>query len=259
MPHILFRLFRRPAALGLCLALVIGCALLLPGCKPAQKTGPTEIVYWTGWSGDELAILQKLVDEYNETNKDGVRVRMLSVFNSYQKVRIAFAGGDVPDICSAVWSAELAGYAMRGALEPLDEYLKSTGRKPEEWQSGSWDMVQYHGKTWGLLATNYGIYIVYNKDIFDAKGLKPPTTLEEFDRLNEALIVRDKKGSFKQYGMRPSSLLDWAYIFGGHWFEPETEKITANHPKNVEALKYLQNFARTHDIRRMEVFESTIR
>jgi multiple sugar transport system substrate-binding protein len=243
----------------LSVVVISACAacILLSGCRTVlPASGKTEIVYWTGWSGHEFDVLQKLVDEYNNTHPD-VHVRMLSVFGSYQKVRIAFAGGDTPDVCSAVWAEELAGYAMRGALTPLDGYLAKSGRSLDEWEPGIRDMVRYHDRTFGLLATVSGDFIVYNKKAFKERNLQPPTNLEEWARVNDTLTVRAKDGSYKTYGMRPNGLVLWAYIFGGHWFEPETGKITATHPKNVEALRFLQDFAKKNDIRRMEAFEST--
>ncbi len=251
-------LWRRVSWTGGAILLALAVlATVLPGCRDARgQEGPVEIVYWTGWSGNELEIQQALVDEFNRKHPE-IRVRMLSVFGSYQKVRIAFAGGDTPDLCSAVWSDELAGYAMRGALTPLDDFMEASGRTADEWMPGAWDMLQYHGHTWGLMSTINSHFIVYNKDAFEREGLSVPKDLDGFDRVNEALMVQDERGSYKSYGMRPSGLLMWAYVFGGHWFEHETGTVTANHPKNVEALRYLQKFAETHDIRRMEVFEST--
>ncbi|HZP81839.1 MAG TPA: extracellular solute-binding protein [Chthonomonadaceae bacterium] len=106
------------------------CGLLLAvGCARRTASGPTEIVYWTGWSGHEFEIQQQLVDEFNRTHPM-VRVRMLSQFGTsgYQKVRIAFAGGATPDVMSTVWADELASYALRGVLAPLDDALKRAGR-----------------------------------------------------------------------------------------------------------------------------------
>ncbi|HEY3265830.1 MAG TPA: ABC transporter substrate-binding protein [Armatimonadota bacterium] len=234
-------------------------AFLLPGCGRQAKSGPTEIVYWTGWSGFELELQHKMVDEFNRTHPN-IHVRILSVFNATgdnQKVHIAMAGGDTPDVCSAVWTNELAGYAMRGALSPLDDFLKASGRRPDEFVPGAWDMLQYHGHTWGLVGTLTANFIVYNKDSFEQKGLRPPTNLAEWEAVNTALTERTPGGSYKAYGMRPSSLMDWAYVFGGHWYEPKTGKVTATDPGNVRALKFLQDFAKKNDIRRMEVFEST--
>src|SRR5260370_37867542 len=95
--------------------------LLLSGCIATSGHGPVEIVYWTGWSGHEYAIQKGLVEEFNRTHP-AIHVRMLTQFSStgsYQKVRIAFAGGATPDVMSTIWDRDLAGYAMRGVFEPL--------------------------------------------------------------------------------------------------------------------------------------------
>ena len=97
-----------------------------------------EIRYWTGWTGEALAAQRELVAEFNRTHPE-VRVSIHSVGGSYNKVRIAFAGGVTPDVCSAVWADELAGYAMRGVLRPLDEDLRRSGRSAPE--SGPPDAV----------------------------------------------------------------------------------------------------------------------
>lgn len=248
-------LYNNPMTLRVRWLAVLLVACLSAGCGRRAAPGPTEIVYWTGWSGHELDVQQQLVAEFNRSHPD-IRVRMLSVFGSYQKVRIAFAGGDVPDVCSAVWSDELAGYAMRGALTPLDAYLEGSGRSASEFAPGAWDMLRYHDRTWGLVATLNADFIAYNKNAFAAKGLRPPANLAEFEAVNRALTTRAPDGAYKSYGMRPSGLLSWAYVFGGHWYEPETGRVTADHPRNVAALRWLRSFAREHDIRRMEAFES---
>lgn len=230
--------------------------LLITGCGRKEGRRPVEIVYWTGWSGHELELQQKLVDEFERTHPH-IRVRLLSVFGSYQKVRIAFAGGDTPDVCSAVWATELAGYAMRGALTPLDDFLAKSGRRKDEWVPGAWEMQRYNNRTWGLLGTINANFIVYNRAEFARRNLHPPRDLDEWIRVNKACIERNVGGGYKVYGMRPSNLVEWAYVFGGHWYEPETGKVTATHPANIRALKFLQDFARENDIRRMENFEST--
>src|SRR5688500_8054816 len=128
-------------------------AAALAGCGAAgAHGGPLEIRYWTGWTGHELDVQKRLVEEFNRLHA-GIRVRVLSVFGSYQKVRIAFAGGATPDVCSAVWADELAGYAMRGVLRPLDAHLAESSRSLDEWVPGVARMLRYQGQTYGLAVT----------------------------------------------------------------------------------------------------------
>ena len=107
-------------------AAILLLGLLAASCGQVAREGPVEIRYWTGWTGHELAVQRSLIRVFNQTHPH-IRVKILCVAGSYQKVPIAIAGGDTPDVCSAVWSDQLYGYASRGALEPLDS-IQNPGR-----------------------------------------------------------------------------------------------------------------------------------
>jgi multiple sugar transport system substrate-binding protein len=205
-----------------------------------------------------MAVQKRLVDEFNRTHPN-VRVRILSVGGSYQKVRISFAGGATPDVCSAVWADELAGYALRGVLTPLDRYLAAAGRSGEEYVPGVWRMLQYRGHTYGLAVTTNTNLIVYNKRIFREAGLdpdRPPRTIAELDAAARACTKLAPDGSFVRYGLRPSALSVWGYVFGGQWYDPVSGRLTANDPRNVEALRWMASYGKNYDIQRMQSFES---
>lgn len=230
---------------------------MLSGCARHHGQRPVEIVYWTGWSGHEFEIQKKLVDQFNASHKN-IHVKILSVFGSYQKVTIAFAGGDTPDVLSAIWAEQLAGYAMRGALTPLDSYLAGAGRRPSEWSPGVWRMLQYRGHTYGMAATTNATFIAYNKRIFREAGIKRlPTTIAELDDAAWKCTKYDTNHRFIRYGFRPQNLVTWAYVFGGGWYDDETGRITANDPRNVAALRWMVSYAKKYDIRKMQGFEST--
>src|SRR5687767_10828214 len=133
----------------------LSAALLegLPGCRQSDDGG--EILYWTGWSGHEYDLQQELIAEFNRENP-GLKVRLLTQFSStaiYQKVRVALAGGATPHVLSAVWPEELAGYAMRGVLTPLDDLLAGSGRSIEEFTPGIRRLVTVDGRVFGLTVT----------------------------------------------------------------------------------------------------------
>ncbi|HEU4752756.1 MAG TPA: extracellular solute-binding protein, partial [Armatimonadota bacterium] len=200
----------------LALAALLPVAAGLAGCAgPAEGRGPVEVRYWTGWTGHELEAQRRLVEEFNRSHP-GIRVRILSVAGSYNKLRIAFAGGATPDVASAVWADELAGYAMRGVLTPLDELMQRSGRSGKEFVPGVWRMLHYRGRPYALAVTTNTNFIVYNKRLFREAGLdpeRPPRTIQELDRANEALLKTGKNGSLLQYGMRPVDLNRWVYAF----------------------------------------------
>lgn len=255
---------RRTPDRYLCLT-VAALALLGGGCSSSRGrgAGPVEIVYWTGWSGHELEVQQALVDEFNRTHPD-VRVRMLTQFNntgSYQKVRIAFAGGATPDVMSTVWADELPSYAMRGVLTPLDDFLRRSGRDLEkEFSPGVARMLRIDGHVYGLAATTNTSFIAYNKRIFREVGLdpeNPPRTVAELDAAARACTRIGRDGSFARYGFRPGDLRTWAYVFGGGWYDTASRRITASDPRNLAALRWLASYGKSYDLRKMQAFEAS--
>jgi multiple sugar transport system substrate-binding protein len=240
------------------------CALflVLAGCPRTGGTGATEVIYWTGWSGHELEIQQGLVDEFNATHP-GVRVRILSQYGNsgYQKVRIAFAGGATPDIMSTVWADELASYAMRGVLTPLDSYLRRSGRDIyREYTPGVARMLHIGGRPYGMAVTTNTSFIAYNRRIFQESGLdpdRPPTTIAQLDAAARACTRYDRDGNFLRYGFRPGGLALWAYVFGGRWYDPDQRKVTADDPHNLAALGWLASYAKAYDLHKMDAFQTT--
>jgi multiple sugar transport system substrate-binding protein len=238
------------------------CILLLEGCAARRPSSPVEIVYWTGWSGHEFEVQQKLIDEFNQTHSK-VRVRMLSQFGNsgYQKVRISFAGGATPDVMSTVWADELAGYAMRGVLTPLDGYMRRSGRDLDrEFTPGVARMLRVDGRVYGLAVTTNTSFIAYNKRIFRESGLDlahPPRTINGLDAAAKACTKYNADGNFVRYGFRPGNLNTWAYVFGGRWYDPATQRITANDPRNVAALRWMCSYGKQYDLKKMQAFQTT--
>jgi multiple sugar transport system substrate-binding protein len=235
--------------------------LAAAGCGRTD-TGPVEIVYWTGWSGHELAVQRKLVDRFNQTHPQ-IRVRLLSQFGNsgYQKVRIAFAGGATPDVMSTVWADELASYALRGVLTPLDGWMKQSGRNLEkEFVPGVARALRVNGEVYGLAVTTNTNFILYNRKIFRDAGLdpdRPPQTIRQLDDAADACTKVNPDGTFARYGFRPGSLLMWAYAFGGGWYDVGSKRVTANAPRNVEALRWMASYRKRYDMKRLQAFEST--
>lgn len=250
-----------PHLKAFCLGIVLCSAFILAGCARTTSPKVTEIVYWTGWSGHEFEAQERLIAEFNRTHPH-IRVRILSQFGTsgYQKVRIAFAGGATPDVMSTVWADELAAYALRGVLTPLNSYLKQSGRDVErEYTPGVAKMLRIEGKTYGLTVTTNTSFIAYNRAIFREAGLDPnhpPQTIAELDRAALACTKYDPQGNFVRYGFRPSQLSLWAYVFGGKWYDTATRRITANDPHNLAALRWMVSYARTYDLKKMQAFQA---
>lgn len=247
------------AMAGLCLGI-----FFLAGGREHRVNGKTRITYWTGWTGPELKILQSLVDEYNQSHGD-VFVKMTSIGGSYQKMKIAFAAGDTPDVCSSVWADDIADYALRGGLTPLDSFLASSDRGPGDYPSTVWDVYQYEGKTYALSMTISVTFVIYNKTIFREAGLdpeRPPRTLEEFDRAAERCTKYrngDPAQGFERIGFAyDSGLLYWSNAFGADLWDPAQRRLTVDTPQMAASLHWLKANADRYGYRRLQAFSSSL-
>lgn len=204
--------------------------------------------------------MQKIIDRFN-ASQDRIYCRLSTVMGVYQKVRISFAGGNVPDLLSCIWMEELAGYAVRGTLEPLDSYMKKSGRDfKSEYLPGLWNTLQYENTTYAMKLTANGNVYYYNKDIFEEVGWgadRVPKTIKELEELNELIKKTDENGNIIRYGVMPDDILLWGYIFGGGWFDEKTHSITANRPENIRALQWMKDQAKKYDSRKIQRFQKS--
>ncbi len=238
------------------LVIVLMVALTLSFTTLAAKK---EIEYWSGWGGTELEDLKVIIEEFNEANPDFV-VKTTTIFGAYEKLLTAIAGGEAPDVVSAVWDSQLAALAERGALLSLDEYVEASDKvKAEDFFPALWESFYYKDSIWALAATTNTHFTVYNKDMFAEAGLdpeKPPITTDELEEYTEKVTIKDNRGNFTRFGYIPGGLIKWNYVFGGSWYDEATGKITADHPKNVEALQWLADFVSKYDVNKVDQFSA---
>jgi multiple sugar transport system substrate-binding protein len=197
--------------------------------------------YWTGWSGFEFDVLQGLVDQFNSEHPD-IFVNMTTVFGQYDKVLTSIAGGNPPDVVSAVWLRELVSMAALGALTPLTSYAEAAGVNGEGYFPQLWENWQWNGELWGLMCTSNSNVLAYSPAALEEVGMEPPTTLDELDTVAMALEKVDADGNIERVGLLPVGLRWWGLVFGGTFYDEANQKITANDPKIVAALDWMASY-----------------
>jgi multiple sugar transport system substrate-binding protein len=220
-------------------------AAMMSGALPAFGKPNAEqafLNYWTGWSGFEFDVLQGLVDKFNAENPETF-VNMTTVFGQYDKVLTAIAGGNAPDVVSAVWLHQLVSMAARGALTPLTSYAEASGIDGSAYFPQLWENWQWNGDLWGLMCTSNANVLAYSPTLFAEVGATAaPTTLAELDEISLALEKVDADGNIERVGILPGGLRWWGYVFGGTFYDEGNQKITANDPKIVAALEWMAGY-----------------
>jgi ABC-type glycerol-3-phosphate transport system substrate-binding protein len=248
-----------------------------------QYEGRRTIEYWEKWTGAEYDAMQKVVDEFNRS-QDRIYVRMLSVSSIEQKLMLATAGGNPPDV-AGIWSHSINTFAPKGALIPLDKYLKQAGITSKKYIPVFWKLCKMYDFTWGLPTTPATLALHWNKKLFREAGIspnRPPKDLKELNEYAEKLTIvkikrkgkwqkisyseltpeekQNKAFSIVQLGYTPSVPgwfnEMWPFWFGGRLWNGKS-KITANKAPNIDAIKWYGSFSSKYGLENLQEFGSS--
>ena len=272
------------------LALLSALLLLvfLVGYRPADPSeGGKRIVIriWHPWGGPMLEAYQKSVELFEQTHPE-FACKPLYIPNDLsnsQKFYTAVIGNCAPEV-TFVDGPQVAEWAERGLLEPLDELLREAGADPEklreEFFEPCWKQCCYRGKIYALTyCADPNFCFFWNKEALRkavAAGEIPPgaidpekapATIAELNRYNDAVTKVRQTGAGEQleriglvpwgvYG-RANSIFTWGWAFGGEFYDSETGKITANHPKVVQALEWMCQYARMYNHEHIATLQSS--
>lgn len=227
--------------------------------------GKTTITFWYPWGGIDGNLRAELAAQFSKEHPD-IEVKPLLVSGSgYSdgKLMASIAGGQPPDVVLYWNGGDTGAMAARGGLTDLTPYLDTVGINAEEYEPAVWKQMQYRGRIWGIPEIS-AIYcsLFYNKDVFAAAGLdpdSPPVTLEEADLYAAKMTRINRDGQVDVAGFIPwmeqGSHTDfWMQIFGGKLFNEDETKVTADHPGNIEAFKWMASYGSKYGAKQFSAF-----
>lgn len=259
--------------LAIAVLMVAGLALLLFGKRPSEfrlplrhadgtiETGAGEVArlgpngrvlvtMWEKWSGHEARAMQDLVDRFNLA-QNRIFVNLVSISQVNQKMLIAAAGGDPPDICG-LWAAQVGPFIANDAIEPLDELVADGTITPTTYKPYIWKIcapASGGGRLYGVSATPSTCALYWNKDLFRAAGLnpeRPPRTIEEIDAMAGQLAVPGANGTYARLGFLPNEPGSWDYYWGIYWgntlYDPATGRFHIDTPAQRAAFLWYQSY-----------------
>ena len=245
---------RRSALLG-------GAAMFMPRLSLPYQPNPQllakqeniELQFWHQWGGPpNSTALEEVAAKFNKLYPN-VTVKLTNISDQAQ-IATAIGAGTPPDVVHFVLSDAVPEYAHRGSLIDLTDRL---AKDVPDWKDKVYwyvpEVGTYNGKVYALASANFNVMLLWNADIFKENGIdKPPATLEDLTALAEKLNVMDSAGNIQRLGFVPDypgfgngqicNMILYGWAFGGNWYDPDTKKITANDPKNIEALKWEASF-----------------
>jgi raffinose/stachyose/melibiose transport system substrate-binding protein len=190
--------FTRRGVLGLTAAAVGGAALTAcTGAAPAGQSGggnpapaSNNLRLFTYEDDATIDLLKAQVKKFDAqagttTVIDSLPGSGAAIYPD--KLRTELLGGNAPDIWR-IWGGEIgAPFTRAGQAADLGEYYEEYGWGDMLYE-GAVDGMTIDGTPYGVPMALSAMGIWYSKDAFDQAGLEEPTTYEEVEAANEALV-----------------------------------------------------------------------
>ncbi len=227
-----------------------------------------ELQFWHQWGGPpNSTALEDLARRFSALYPN-ITIKFTDISGATDKLTASIAAGNPPDMVHFALSTAVPEFAHRGALQDLTALVT---KDVPNWESLLYPygkaVSSYNGKVYSVPSANYNVGLLWNTEIFKEVGLdgtKGPKTIEELTTMAEKLTIIDKDGTIKRMGFIPDypgagngqfvNLILYGWAFGGDWYDAATKKITANHPKNIEALKWELGFYTKYGAQKVQNF-----
>lgn len=232
--------------------------------SPASKTAtdskdkPKEkVLLWYLWTGAEGETVDQVVKAYNEQS-DKYIVESLSV-PDMQKVMIAISSGsDGPDVTDD-FSSNVASYATKGIIEPLDSYIDKSGYDRNDIVEAALKSCTWEGKTYALPISSNFSAMFYNKTLLKEAGYtEPPKTMEELLEVAIKATKVNADGTIDTMGfpMFPGNpVSDFNVAAGGGWLDGTT--MNAGNPANIKGMSFVLDYRKEFGVDAVSAFQSS--
>lgn len=217
--------------------------------KYVAKKDPEMLNVWVNRSITYVDTMQKLVDA-DFTQKTGIKVK-ISVMPDVNRLILANAANQSPDVALGLPSYMPFDFAIRGAAYPLSEF-------DDYWEvastmaPGAFVPYLYEGQAYALPETLDFHTLIYRTDIFRGLNLQVPDTWQD---------VLDLLPELQRYGMNFYYLtagggsLKWfyqtspfIYQFGGSLYDSSGYRSGIDSPEAVAGIRFLSELFTTYSI-----------
>ncbi len=212
--------------------------------SPAASASPekTTLTLWEFSANEEL--LRSLVKQFEAAHPTiHVNVQQLSWEHGLEKILIAIAAGNAPDVVE-LGTDWVPKFVHAGLLRDLTEEVADFREEYFLWES-----VTSHNRFYGVPWLAGTRLLFYNRDLFRRSGLdpdRPPRTWEELFR-SAKKIHAPHKGlyGFSLFVGEPYSpwqeFLPFAWGNGAALLSEDQKRCLIDEPPMVEALSYYQH------------------
>ncbi|MGN0294127.1 MAG: extracellular solute-binding protein [Lachnospiraceae bacterium] len=163
-----------------------------------SNTNEEHLQVWVNRSRQYLEIMQKMIDE-DFTAKTGIEVD-LALMPDQNKLILANASGDAPDIATGINYAVPFELGIRGALKDLTEF-DDFAEVADRFEEGLLIPSTIDDGIYSLPETMNFWVLYVRTDIFDQLGLEIPETMQDVKNLLPSLQMRGMNFYYPTAGM----------------------------------------------------------
>lgn len=240
----------------------------VPTVAPAQALGG-QISFYINEGADELEGFEQLVETFEEENP-GAKINLVNVPNDDefdQKIASLYAAKTPPDVININYR-RFGQFAIKGVLEPVDEYLKNSKLvKQGDFYPQVMEAFRFQDKQYCIPQNISSLEVYYNKTLFEKAGVPLPKagwTWDDFLSAAKALTKdTNSDGKIDQYGLgiAPSTIRLAPFIWGnGGQLVDDTgkpSKLTIDTPEAMEAIQWFVDLQSKHHVVPSKADEAT--
>jgi multiple sugar transport system substrate-binding protein len=229
-----------------------------PTSAPAEAGGAVTVSALNeNWGEIYNNLMINISDDFTKANPD---IAVEWDFNPdwTTKLTTLIAANTPPDSC-IMRPGQLANLGAKGSLTDLGPLVQEAGLSRDDFVTPIYDSSVYDGKLYAIPGGADYVCMFYSKDVYRDAGLdpeKPPLTLDELLGHSKQILQKDANGDIQRMGYSPSAghFVNWSFISGGKFYDPDNKKITANDPANVAVLEWMVNYVKELDVNKLAAF-----
>ena len=212
--------------------------------NPSSLKDKKELTVWTGQSALMNGVMQQIVDErYNKQNSSDIK---LVVCPSEQKLVLANAAGNNPDVVLSTNPGMIYTFALRGAAKNLLDYGEFLPFYNKEYKIESLVSTSFGDGVYGAVDSRNFQLLFYRKDILDSLNLKVPDTWDDVKAIMPSLL-RNQMNFFipisspvSMKGLGATS--PYIYQNGGEIFSRDGASSEISSSQCIKALNEMTEF-----------------
>ena len=190
--------------------------------------------------------IQSFIPAFEKATGHKVNVTEIPYGEMHQKLMLAVQLKQGQYDVAQFDNSFLTPFGAAGTMMPLDDKIAASKEYDiSDFGKGQQDYGKYKGQTLGLTLSTEPFIQWYRKDIYEALGLKPATTWDEYKANAKAVKESGKEniGDGAIFGFGPNVSWWWmtmVWSFGGKLYD-ENYNPTVNTPEAVAGTQFLKD------------------